>query len=141
MGWTSGLGLKPSSDKLSLDRMFVWVGTWGNFVFLQARRVCSFEMPVGRVRWKSDGDIIGDLATPWQSSSDNYKIYTPTPPPPNAKFTKPLELGNFVVIFEVGPPALCGGHSSLPIQATERNPFCEGKRGLGGSEDTLWEEG
>lgn len=65
----------------------------------------------------------------------------PILPPPTAKFTKPLELGNFVVIFEVGPPALCGGHSSLPIQATERSPFSEGKRGLGGSEDTLWEEG
>lgn len=36
VGWTSGLGLKPSSGELSLDRLFVWVEIWGNFVFPQA---------------------------------------------------------------------------------------------------------
>lgn len=106
--------MKPSSGKLSLDRMFVWVETWGNFAFLQAFWACSFEMSVGRGRWENDGDIIGDLATPWQSSSDNCKIYIPShhPQPPNLQNPWNLEtlwsflkwdLQHFVVAIQACP--------------------------------------
>lgn len=59
---------------------------------------------------------MGALATPWQSiQSNNSKIYTP---PPQIHKTQG-KLGRLVVVFEVGPPVLCGGHSGLPVQTIE----------------------